>query len=171
MYSSAGRVLLVEDNPDDLELALIAFERFRLLNKIDVARDGAEALRYLGLDDDGDTSRPPHELPHLILLDIKLPRVDGIDVLRRIKAAPITRHLPVVMLTSSAQERDLQDCYTLGVNSYIVKPVDVEQFFEAVQQVGNYWLVLNRNLLANVPPLRVGQDTDDGPRPTDRQPT
>ena len=136
MKPLSNRVLLVEDNPDDLELARLAFERGRFARSIDVARDGAEALDYLF----GPAATDP---PQVVLLDIKLPLVDGIDVLRRIKADPRTRHIPVVMLTSSAQDRDLHACYELGANSYIVKPVDMEQFMSAVNSIGLYWLGLN----------------------------
>ncbi|WP_433613588.1 response regulator [Dactylosporangium sp. CA-139114] len=130
-----NRVLLVEDNPDDLELALLALGRGTLTTAVDVARDGAEALDYLF------TRRP--EPPQVVLLDIKLPLVDGIDVLRRVKSDPSTRHIPVVMLTSSAQDRDLHACYELGANSYIVKPVDMERFLAAMNNIGAYWLGLN----------------------------
>nr|BFE63359.1 response regulator [Dactylosporangium thailandense] len=130
-----NRVLLVEDNPDDLELALLALDRGSFTTAVDVARDGAEALDYLL------TRRP--EPPQVVLLDIKLPLVDGIDVLRQIKADPHTRHIPVVMLTSSAQDRDLRACYELGANSYIVKPVDMERFMAAMNNIGAYWLGLN----------------------------
>jgi CheY-like chemotaxis protein len=144
MQPLPGRVLLVEDNPNDLELTMVAFEQSRLANRIDVARDGAEALAYLGLDGPGTPAWSPGDPPHLILLDIKLPLVDGIEVLRHIKADARVRHIPVVMLTSSAEDRDMDACYALGANSYIVKPVDVDQFFHAIQQVGAYWLILNR---------------------------
>ncbi|GAA2367540.1 response regulator [Dactylosporangium salmoneum] len=130
-----NRVLLVEDNPDDLELARLAFARGSLATTVDVARDGAEALEYL--------LAPGAEPPQVVLLDIKLPLVDGIDVLRRVKADRRTRHIPVVMLTSSALDRDLHACYELGANSYIVKPVDMEQFMAAVNNIGVYWLGLN----------------------------
>ena len=130
-----NRVLLVEDNPDDLELAQLAFARGEHPTAVDVARNGEEALDYLFAQ--------RREPPQVVLLDIKLPLVDGIDVLRRIKADPRTRAIPVVMLTSSAQDRDLQACYDLGVNSYIVKPVDMEQFMAAVNNIGVYWLGLN----------------------------
>jgi two-component system response regulator len=130
-----NRVLLVEDNPDDLELARLAFARGRFAAAVDIARDGAEALDYL--------FSHRTEPPQVVLLDIKLPLVDGIDVLRRVKADPGTRHIPIVMLTSSAQDRDLHACYELGANSYIVKPVDMEQFMAAVNNIGVYWLGLN----------------------------
>ena len=137
------RVLLVEDNPDDLELAQLAFERGRFANTVDVARDGAEALDHLFCAG-RYADRDPADAPRLVLLDIKLPLVDGIDVLRAIKADARTKHIPVVMLTSSAEDRDLHDCYELGANSYIVKPVDMEQFLQAVQNIGLYWLILNQ---------------------------
>jgi two-component system response regulator len=136
-------VLIVEDNPDDLELALHALHRGRVAHRVEVARDGAEALDYLfgrgpfEQADDGD-------LPRVVLLDVKLPLVDGIEVLRELKADQRTRRIPVVMMTSSAEDRDLAACYELGANSYVVKPVDIEQFFQAVQQVGLYWLALNQ---------------------------
>jgi two-component system response regulator len=137
------RVLLVEDNPDDLELAQLAFRRGRFANAIDVARDGSEALEHLFCEG-RFADRDPDDEPRLVLLDIKLPLVDGIDVLRTIKADARTRHIPVVMLTSSAEDRDLHACYELGANSYIVKPVDMEQFLSAVQSIGLYWLMLNQ---------------------------
>jgi two-component system response regulator len=137
------RVLLVEDNPDDLELAQLAFRRGRFANSIDVARDGSDALDHLFCEG-RYAGRDPSDEPRLILLDIKLPLVDGIDVLRTIKGDPRTRHIPVVMLTSSAEDRDLHACYELGANSYIVKPVDMEQFLTAVQSIGSYWLMLNQ---------------------------
>jgi CheY-like chemotaxis protein len=137
------RVLLVEDNPDDLELAQLAFKRGRFANTVDVARDGSEALDHLFCEG-RHAGRDPSDEPRLVLLDIKLPKVDGIDVLRSIKGDPRTRHIPVVMLTSSAEDRDLHACYELGANSYIVKPVDMEQFLSAVQNIGLYWLMLNQ---------------------------
>jgi two-component system, response regulator len=138
-----GRVLLVEDNPNDLELAQLAFERGRFANQVDVARDGEEALEYMFCRG-RYASRDAGEVPRVVLLDVKLPFVDGTEVLRRLKAAVSTRHVPVVMLTSSAQDQDLQACYELGANSYIVKPVDMEQFLTAVQNIGLYWLMLNQ---------------------------
>jgi two-component system response regulator len=137
-------VLLAEDNPNDLELTVLALADGRCSNRLDVVRDGAEALDYLFRRGEY-ADRDPGEEPRVILLDIKLPLVNGVDVLRAIKADERTRHLPVVMLTSSDVDRDLEDCYQQGVNSYIVKPVDIDSFFEAIHQVGLYWLVLNRS--------------------------
>ena len=131
-------ILLVEDNPDDVALTLRAFERNKIVNEVVVARDGAEALdRLAGAGAAGRTE------PALVLLDLKLPKVDGIEVLRRIRANPATQFLPVVVLTSSSEERDLVASYSLGANSYVRKPVDFAQFQEAVRQLGLYWLVLN----------------------------
>lgn len=134
-------VLLVEDSPDDLELTLHALRRGGFANRIDVVRDGAEALDYLRCLG-AYADRPPVP-PRVVMLDVKLPKVDGIEVLAAIRRDPATRALPVVMLTSSAQDRDLAACYELGVNSYIVKPVEIDRFFHAVQQIGMYWLLLN----------------------------
>jgi two-component system response regulator len=142
MINQAVEILLVEDNPDDVELALLALSEHRLGNRIHVARDGAEALDFLfgAGQPEAHTVKPA---PRLILLDLKLPKVDGLEVLQRIKGEPQTRHIPVVVLTSSREERDVVQSYQLGVNSYIVKPVDFEQFTEAVKNLGLYWLLLN----------------------------
>jgi len=140
--STPTRVLLVEDDPNDLELALHAFERGRFTNVV-VARDGVEALEYV-FREGRHADRDPEDGPRVVLLDVKLPLVDGIEVLRRLKADPDTHRIPVVMLTSSAEDRDLQACYELGANSYIVKPVEIERFFTAIQEIGLYWLVLNQ---------------------------
>lgn len=135
-------ILLVEDNPNDVELTLHAFRKNNLSNRIQVARDGAEAIEFLfGTDHRGQAANAP---PKVVLLDLKLPKVDGLEVLRRIKSEPRTRTIPVVVLTSSKEERDIVESYQLGVNSYIVKPVDFEQFTDAVRNLGLYWLLLNQ---------------------------
>ena len=133
----------MEDNPSDLELALLAFDRGGFGNPVDVVRDGAEALEYLFCRN-RYAARSALDEPRVVLLDVKLPLVDGPEVLRQIKADPRTRHLPVVMLTTSAEDSDLRRCYAYGVNSYIVKPVDMEAFFRAMQDIGTYWLELNQ---------------------------
>jgi two-component system, response regulator len=129
-------ILLVEDNPEDLELVLRALQRNKLTNRIHVARDGAEALEFL--------SRGGMQLPKVVLLDLKLPKVSGIQVLEAIRADERTRVLPVVVLTSSREGPDVRRCYELGVNSYIVKPVDFDAFVKAVAEVGLYWMLLNQ---------------------------
>jgi two-component system, response regulator len=136
-------ILLVEDNPSDLALALHAFKKNHLANQIQVARDGAEALEFIFCTG-AYAQRKIENGPKVILLDLKLPLVDGMEVLRRIKSDPRTQHIPVVMLTSSREDRDIVESYQLGVNSYIVKPVDFEQFTEAVRTLGMYWLLLNQ---------------------------
>ncbi len=135
------RILLVEDDPNDLELVHLAFESHHFANHIDVVSDGEQALAYL-FGDDGKTPCP--FLPRLILLDLKLPKVNGIEVLRSIRAHPRTRHVVVVVMTSSREDRDLNACYDLGVNSYVVKPLDFKQFIDVTQQVGLYWMLLNQ---------------------------
>ena len=130
-------ILLVEDNPDDVELTLRALKSSNIANRVTVARDGVEALDYLLAPD--KVPRPPE----LVLLDLKLPRVDGLEVLRRIRAEPRTRLLPVVILTSSTEEEDMVKSYALGANSYVRKPVSFGDFADAVRQLGLYWLVLN----------------------------
>ena len=136
-------ILLVEDNPNDAELALHALRKHKLANRIHLVRDGAEALEFIfgtGAYADRDLA----DQPKVILLDIKLPKVDGLEVLRSIKADSATRAIPVVMLTSSREERDIVEGYRLGVNSYIVKPVEFDQFTNAVRELGMYWLLLNK---------------------------
>lgn len=136
-------ILLVEDNPDDVELTRIAFAEAKIANELIVMGDGAQALDYLFAR--GDYSdRDPTDLPSIILLDLNLPKVDGREVLQAIRANAATRSLPVVVLTTSAEPFDVEASYALGVNSYIQKPVSFEQFVWAVKQVGLYWLVLNQ---------------------------
>ncbi len=146
--TSPAEILLVEDNPDDEMLTLRALKRNRIANEITVARDGAEALEYL-FATGKYTDRRIVAMPQIILLDLKLPKVDGLEVLRRIRTDNRTRIVPVIVLTSSDEDRDLLDSYTLGANSYIRKPVDFGQFVETIRQLGLYWLVLNEP-----PPLR-----------------
>jgi two-component system response regulator len=135
-------ILLVEDSPDDVELTRIAFEEAKVANLLRVVNDGAEALDYL-FARGKHADRDPAALPSLVLLDLNLPKVDGREVLQAIRANEATRALPVVVLTTSAEPFDIDATYALGVNSYIRKPVDFEQFVWAVKQVGLYWLVLN----------------------------
>ena len=129
------KILLVEDNPDDVELTLRAFRKVNLVNDMDVVIDGEAALKYLKEHESG--------LPVVVLLDLKLPKIDGLEVLKRIRAAEPTRLLPVVIMTSSKEERDLIDGYRFGANSYIRKPVNFEQFVDSVRTLGIYWLLLN----------------------------
>lgn len=142
MTSRAARILLVDDCAEDVDLTLHALKERAFVRDIQVARDGEEALDFLFClgDYEGAACRP---LPQLILLDLKLPKVDGITVLRRIKSDERTRSIPVIVLTSSGEDRDLQATYKLGVNSYIQKPVDFDRFREAVYTLGQYWLQMN----------------------------
>lgn len=130
-------ILLVEDNPMDLDLTLRAFSRRKLSNPIQVARDGQEALDFIPRWEAGEP------LPLVVLLDLKLPRVDGLEVLRRLRATPVCQHLPVVVLTSSSEDRDVQAAYRLHANSYIVKPVNFEKFMEVAGQIELYWCLAN----------------------------
>lgn len=135
-------ILLVEDNPDDEALTVRALTKNNIANNLTVVRDGVEALDFLFCRE-AYADRNPHEYPEVILLDLKLPKVDGLEVLRQIRADERTSLLPVVILTSSKEEQDLVKSYSLGANSYIRKPVDFSQFVEAIRQLGMYWLVLN----------------------------
>ena len=143
MSEGPVEILLVEDNPADVELALHALQKNKLSNRIHVVRDGAEALDFI-FGTGPYAGRSVNDVPKVILLDLKLPKVDGLEVLKRIKADPRTRVIPIVVLTSSREESDIVASYHLGVNSYIVKPIDFQQFTEAVRQLGMYWLLLNQ---------------------------
>ena len=143
MIDKPVEILLVDDNPNDVELTLHAFKKNNISNPIHVVRDGAEALEFI-FATGAYAGRQVKTGPRVILLDLKLPKVDGLEVLRQIKADPHTRGIPVVILTSSREERDIVESYKLGVNSYIVKPVDFEQFTESVRQLGMYWVLLNQ---------------------------
>ena len=140
-------ILLVEDNPDDEALTLRALNRNNIRNRVVVAHDGVEALDYLF--NTGEYVGHEHEMTQVILLDLKLPKIDGLEVLRRVRADARTRLLPVVILTSSTEEQDIINGYGLGANSYVRKPVDFNEFVEAINKLGMYWLVLNE-----APPLR-----------------
>ena len=143
MIDNGVEILLVEDNPDDVDLALHAFRKHKLANRVQVVRNGAEALEFIFCTG-AYAQRRLDNGPRLILLDLKLPLVDGFEVLRRLKADPRTRAIPVVVLTTSGEDRDVVESYHLGANSYIMKPVDFEQFTEAVRQLGLYWMLLNQ---------------------------
>jgi len=145
---SGKSILLVEDNPDDVALTLRALKKNNIANEVVVARDGEEALEYLTATGKY-AGRSVTDLPQIVLLDLKLPKVGGLEVLRAMRADPHTRLLPVVVLTSSSEEGDVIASYDLGANSYIRKPVDFNQFQEAVRQLGLYWLVLNQTAPVN----------------------
>lgn len=134
-------ILLAEDNPNDAELTLAALADLKLVNPIVAVRDGVEVMEYLRYE--GKYSQRPKETPAVILLDIKMPRMDGIEVLQIIRADQALKLIPVVMLTSSREEPDLIKCYDLGVNAYVVKPVDFREFFDAVKQLGIFWALIN----------------------------
>ncbi len=135
-------ILLVEDNPDDIELTLLSLKQHNISNEVVVTRDGAEALDYL-FTTGAYANRDKSTMPAVVLLDLKLPKIDGLEVLRRLRADERTKLLPVVILTSSREEQDILNGYKLGANSYVRKPVDFNQFSEAVKQLGLYWLLLN----------------------------
>ncbi len=156
MNTSEVEILLVEDNQDDAELALHALRQGKLASRIHIARDGEEALDFLFCSGAFGQRSFDHP-PKLILLDLKLPKVDGMEVLKRLKSDSRTRTIPVVILTSSKEERDLVNGYGLGANSYIQKPVDFDQFRETVKQVGLYWLVTNQPPVGNGTSHRAGK--------------
>jgi two-component system response regulator len=144
-------ILLVEDNPDDQELTLRALKLNNILNEVVTVEDGAQALDYLFCEGEY-ADRDPIAMPQVVLLDLKLPKIDGLEVLRRVRADERTRLLPIVILTSSKEERDVAEGYGLGANSYVRKPVDFNEFREAVRNLGLYWLLLNEP-----PPLKGGR--------------
>lgn len=143
MFGNEVEILLVEDNPDDVRLTLHAFKKNNFTNRIHVVRDGAEALDFIFCNGQY-ADREGQSDPRVILLDLKLPKVDGLEVLRRVKSDERTRAIPVVMLTSSREDRDVIESYHLGANGYIVKPVDFNNFIEAVRTLGMYWVLLNQ---------------------------
>jgi CheY-like chemotaxis protein len=135
------RILLAEDSERDIELTLAALEEYHLANEVVVVRDGAEALDYL--HQRGNHSGHPNGLPVVVLLDLKMPKVDGLEVLRQMRDVPRLKHVPVVMITSSREEQDLLRSYELGVNGYVVKPVDFQKFAESIKQIGYFWAIIN----------------------------
>ncbi|MBU0475623.1 MAG: response regulator [Bacteroidetes bacterium] len=135
------QILLVEDDPRDIELTISAFKKYNLVNRVGVVNDGVEALDYLYRR--GDFASRPNGNPIVILLDLKMPRMDGIQVLRQIKSDENLRSIPVVILTSSCESRDLEECYNLGVNAYVVKPVKFKEFIDAVSEIGIFWALIN----------------------------
>lgn len=141
--SDSVEILLVEDNPDDLDMTLRALRKAHMANRIQVARDGVEAIEYIFCEGP-HAGRRLEDTPRVILLDLKLPRMDGFEVLRRLKSDPRTRSIPVVVLTSSREQNDVVASYDMGVNSYIVKPVNFDSFVKAVSELGMYWLLLNQ---------------------------
>jgi two-component system, response regulator len=142
MSNKPIEILLIEDNPSDVKLTLKALQKHNLANKVTVLKDGAEALDFIYAE--GQYSdRDNKEMPKVIFLDLKLPLVDGIEVLQKIKSEENTRKIPVVVLTSSKESRDIEECYKLGVNSYIVKPLDFEKFLDSVSNLGLYWVLMN----------------------------
>lgn len=141
MVIDTSRLLIIEDDPNDIELIRLALDDYPFVRQIDVAEDGEQALLYLLGQGESIPERP---LPRMILLDLKLPKISGLQVLEAIRRDPRTQNLVVVVMTSSAEDQDIEACYRLGVNSYIVKPLDFEQFQQASQQVGVYWMQLNQ---------------------------
>ena len=151
--SSLKRILLVEDSDRDAELTLAALEHNKLANEVVVAHDGADALDYLF--GRGRFTNQNNPTPAVVFLDLKMPKVDGLEVLRQIRSAPSLKHLPVVMLTSSREEQDLLQSYRLGINAYVVKPIGFDQFMQAVRQLGFFWALLNE------PPPDCGEHTPE----------
>lgn len=143
MVVDPQKLLLVEDDPNDVELIQLAIQELNFIRVFDVVSDGEQAIQYLC---GSDLSPPTRDLPRLVLMDLKLPKKNGIEVLQAIRSHPRTRFLPVVIMTSSAEEQDLRACYNLGVNSYVVKALEFQQFRELAQQVGAYWMNVNRPL-------------------------
>ncbi len=164
MNENAVEILLVEDNPNDVELTLHAFKKNHISNHLHIVRDGAEALEFIFCTG-AYAERSIDSTPKVILLDLKLPKVDGLEVLRRIKEDPRTQATPVVVLSSSREDRDLVESYRLGVNSYIVKPVDFEKFTEAVNQIGLYWQLLDQSptYRVDLSRLNLGDSPTEGP--------
>lgn len=146
------RILLAEDNDRDVELTLAALDEYNLANEVVIARDGAEALDYFYRR--GKFANRANGLPAVVLLDLKMPKVDGLEVLRQLKTDPELRQVPVVMLTSSREEQDLVRSYQLGVNAYVVKPVDFQKFVDSIKQIGFFWALLNEP-----PPAAIGRNT------------
>ena len=143
-HSQSKVILLVEDNPDDVDLILRAFKKYHIMSDVVITSDGAEALEYL-FGKGKYASKDLYKLPEVVLLDLKLPKVDGLEVLQRLRSDERTKHLPVVILTSSSEERDVVDGYKFGANSYVQKPVEFTQFSEAVGRLGVYWLLMNKS--------------------------
>ena len=148
-------ILLIEDNQDDVDLTLRAFDQNHIANQLVVARDGEEALAYL-FGQGEDAGRSEHRMPEVVLLDLKLPKIDGLEVLRRVRSDERTRRIPVVVLTSSTEEQDVLRSYDLGANSFVQKPVDFVEFVAAARQLGLYWLALNK-------PPAESRPADTGP--------
>ncbi|MEM0979346.1 MAG: response regulator [Cyanobacteria bacterium P01_H01_bin.58] len=140
MFIDSGKMLLVDDDPNDIELLQLALRELSCIRTLDIVNDGEQVLRYLI---GSETQQPTRELPRFVLMDLKLPKLTGIEVLRAIRRHPATQTLPVVIMSSSSEETDLRACYNLGVNSYVVKPLDFQQFLASVKQVGNYWMTVN----------------------------
>jgi two-component system response regulator len=138
-----GRILIIDDSPDDVTLTLRALRKNNITNAVDIAADGEEALRHLFPSDEPPGGRT-HALPALVLLDLNMPRVSGLEVLRSIRSNPRTKYLPVVVLTTSTEERDIVNTYDLGANSFVRKPVEFDEFLDAVRLLGMYWLLVNR---------------------------